>query len=70
MPRLRTSDKGIDLIKRRESLKLRVYEDAGNLAVGYGHQVTKVDNLKLGDKITNEQAEAFLKADIARVGGH
>lgn len=67
MPRLRTSDKGIDLIKRRESLKLRVYEDAGKLAVGYGHQVTKADNLKLGDKITNEQAEAFLKEDIARM---
>lgn len=35
---MRTSDKGIDLIKRRESLKLRVYEDAGKLAVGYGQR--------------------------------
>lgn len=48
---------GIDLIKQFEGLKLEAYLcPAGIPTIGYGH--TK--NVKLGQKITKEQAEQWL----------
>lgn len=54
-----------ELIKHFEGYKLTVYADSAGLAtVGYGHLVRPKDNLKLGDKITKEQAEKFLEQDL------
>lgn len=58
---MRTSKNGIDLIKAHEGLRLNAYLcPAGVPTIGYGH--TK--NVKLGDKITSEQAEKFLIEDL------
>lgn len=58
---MKTSQQGIDLIKVHEGLRLNAYLcPAGVPTIGYGH--TK--NVKLGDKITSEQAEKFLIEDL------
>jgi lysozyme len=54
-----TSDRGIDFIKQHEGLRLAAYDDGtGKKTIGYGH--TK----DVPDKITKEEAEAKLIADI------
>lgn len=54
----------IQLIKD-EGKRLKVYKDSlGYLTVGIGHLVTKQDNLKLGDVITEEQCDLFFAEDI------
>lgn len=59
---MKTSSKGLNLIKQFEGLKLTAYKDpVGIWSIGYGH--TK--GVKEGDTITEEQAEAFLKEDVA-----
>ena len=51
-------------IKAQEGLKLEVYADTlGNPTVGYGHLVLAGEGLKLGDKITQDQADALLVKD-------
>jgi GH24 family phage-related lysozyme (muramidase) len=53
---------GLDLIKRFEGCKLRAYRDpVGVVTIGYGHTRTA----RLGQSITNQQAEALLRQDIA-----
>jgi hypothetical protein len=39
------------------------------LTVGYGHLVKPGDDIKLGDKITEAQAEAFLESDVEQMAG-
>lgn len=59
---MKTSQKGISLIKGHEKLRLKAYRcPAGVLTIGYGH--TK--GVKEGDTITEQQAEQFLKEDLA-----
>lgn len=58
------SEKGLVLLKRYEGLRLKAYQcRAGRWTIGYGH----THNLNMGDVITQEQAEAFLREDIAQV---
>lgn len=58
---MKISQKGIDLIKSFEGCRLEAYKcPAGVLTIGYGH--TK--NVKQGQKITQTQAEEFLKEDL------
>ncbi|RXK33842.1 lysozyme [Arsenophonus endosymbiont of Bemisia tabaci Asia II 3] len=58
------SGKGLELIKRYEGLQLKAYQcRAGRWTVGYGH----THNINTDDVITQEQAEAFLRKDIAQV---
>lgn len=58
---MKTSQRGIDLIKRFEGLRLRAYDDGvGIPTIGYGH--TK--GVKLGMTITEEQAVQFLREDL------
>lgn len=58
---MRISSKGIDLIKSFEGLRLEAYLDSVNVpTIGYGH----TRNVRLGQTITVEQAEAFLMEDI------
>ena len=60
---MKTSQKGIDLIKRFEGLRLDAYKDpVGVVTIGYGH--TK--GVKMGDKITSQEAENLLKEDLVR----
>lgn len=54
----------IDHLRVREGERLKVYLDTeGYATVGVGHKVLPQDGLKVGDKITREQSEAFLAED-------
>ena len=56
------SQNGIELIKKYEGCRLEAYKcPAGILTIGYGHTGSEVH---LGQKITQEQAEKYLKQDI------
>lgn len=58
---MRVSQKGIDLIKKFEGIRLAAYIcPAGVLTIGYGHTGPDV---KSGMRITEEQAEKLLWAD-------
>lgn len=60
---MKINDSGLQLIKSFEGCKLTAYKDAvGVLTIGYGH--TK--GVKAGQKITQAQADEYLKQDIAR----
>lgn len=59
---MRSSSTLIAFIKKAESCQLSAYKDAAGVwTVGYGH--TK--GVKAGDRITQYQAEQFLKDDLA-----
>lgn len=61
---MQISQKGLDLIKEFEGLRLEAYKcSAGVATVGWGHTGPDV---KLGMKITEDQAEALLKQDLAK----
>lgn len=58
---MRTSQKGIDLIKEFEDYRERVYLCAGGkYTIGYGH----TRGVKVGDTCTREQAERYLREDL------
>lgn len=55
--------KGLDLIKRFEGLKLRSYKcPAGVWTIGYGH----TGNVTNNQIITSEQAESILRTDLRK----
>ena len=57
----RVSQRGIDLIKKHEGLRLQSYVcPAGKWTIGYGHTRTA----RPGQQITAEQAEELLRQDI------
>lgn len=57
------SEVGLDLIKSNEGCKLRAYLDpVGIPTIGYGHTGPEV---KLNMVITQEEADAYLQADVA-----
>lgn len=59
---MKTSDKGIALIKAHEGFVPHAYRcPAGIWTIGYGH----TSGVKPGDVITETQGEAFLRSDIA-----
>lgn len=58
---MQTSQRGIDLIKRFEGLRLTAYDDGvGVQTIGYGHTA----GVKAGMTITAEQAVQFLREDL------
>lgn len=58
---MKTSEKGINLIKEFEGCKLYAYYcPAGVLTIGYGH----TSDVYEGMTITAEQAEKYLKSDL------
>lgn len=60
---MKISQNGIDLIKKYEGLRLEAYLcPAGVWTIGYGH----TSGVKKGMKITTEQAEEYLRQDIAK----
>ena len=64
---MKISNKGIDLIKEFEGCRLEAYKDpAGVPTIGYGH----TSGVQMGQKITLEQAEEYLREDIERFENH
>ena len=58
---MKVSEKGFAIIKKYEGCRLTAYVcPAGKLTIGYGH--TK--GVKKGQKITQAQAEAYLREDV------
>jgi lysozyme len=58
---MRTSQRGIDLIKEFEGYSERVYMCAGGkYTIGYGH----TRGVEVGDTCTREQAEKYLREDL------
>ena len=58
---MKTSQRGIKLIKQFEGVRLTAYKcPAGVYTIGYGH----TRGVKRGMKITEEEASAFLTADL------
>ena len=64
---LKISDEGLAHIKRWEGYELEVYDDGvGYLTAGVGHLLSEDEKkkLKLGDRVTEEQVDGWLKEDI------
>ena len=60
---MRTSSKGVSLIKSFEGCRLKAYKcPAGVWTIGYGHTI----GVKEGDTITQEQADEYLRNDLAK----
>lgn len=57
-----TSNAGIELIKNFEGFKRESYWDNGQYSIGYGHRAA---NIKKGQTTTEQEAEAWLKQDVA-----
>ncbi|MBO7695433.1 MAG: lysozyme [Methanobrevibacter sp.] len=61
---LKISENGLNLIKKFEGCKLTAYQDVvGVWTIGYGH----ISGVKKGMKITQAQADEYLKKDISSV---
>ena len=59
---MRTSENGVELIKRFEGLELEAYQDiAGIWTIGYGHTGSDVQP---GMKISERDAEELLRRDL------
>lgn len=64
---MKTSQNGINLIKKFERCRLTAYKcPAGVWTIGYGH----TDNVKKGQTITQEQADSYLKSDLKKYEGY
>lgn len=64
---MKVSENGIALIKKFEGCKLKAYKDsAGVLTIGYGH----TGNVKAGQTITQEEADALLLEDLEKFDDH
>lgn len=63
------SNKGLMLIKKFEGLRLESYQDvAGVWTIGVGTTVyPNGEKVKEGDKITREEALAYLKSDVKSI---
>ena len=61
--RMKTSQNGIELIKRFEGCRLTAYRCAAGVpTIGYGHTA----GVKMGQSITQKRAEAFLREDLEK----
>lgn len=60
---MKTSDKGIGLIKKYEGLRLKAYLCPAKVwTIGYGH----TGGVKSGDVVSEAQAEALLRTDLVK----
>ncbi len=58
---MKTSNKGIDLIKKYEGFRAKAYRCSANvLTIGFGHTL----NVKSTDVISLDEAEHFLRQDV------
>ena len=60
---MKTGDRGLELIKRYETLRLEAYMPTADdvPTIGYGH----TRGVRMSDTCTEEQAEAWLREDLA-----
>ena len=64
---MKTSQQGINLIKRFEGCRLEAYKcPAGKWTIGYGHTA----GVKRGDKITQDMADNWLRFDLKIFESH
>lgn len=64
---LTTSENGLNLIKKYEGCRLSAYQNKGDVpTIGYGHTA----GVKIGQKITQSEADALLKSDIKEFEGY
>lgn len=64
---MKINARGLEIIKYFEGCRLKAYKcPAGVLTIGYGH----TRGVKQGDKITQEQAEKYLKEDLKVYEAH
>lgn len=68
---MKTSDRGVDLIKQHEGLRLTAYPDAGygwaRGTIGYGHtSAAGSPEVTRGMRITAAEAEAILRRDLGK----
>jgi GH24 family phage-related lysozyme (muramidase) len=65
---MKTSDKGLDLIKAHEGLRLSAYLCPANVwTIGYGHTSNAGQpTVKSGMRITRQEADEILRRDIRR----
>lgn len=60
---MKLSEKGANLIKQYEGLRLNAYQDAGGVwTIGYGHTA----GVQPSDVITKEEADALFWADVEK----
>ena len=60
---MKTSKNGINLIKKFEGCRLTAYKCAAGVpTIGYGHTA----GVKMGQAITQEQADRYLKDDLVK----
>ena len=67
---MKTSEKGLDLIKQFEGFKDHVYIcPAGKQTIGYGHVIDRklIALTKVSPRMTREKAEQLLKGDVKEV---
>lgn len=63
---MKTSQAGIDLLKRSEGFRAQVYEDsAGYSTIGYGHKLLATESFP--DGVTEAEAETLLASDLEGV---
>ena len=69
---MKTSDRGIALIKAHEGLRLQAYQDpVGVWTIGYGHTTAAgPPKVERGMKITDAGADAILRQDLAKFEGY
>lgn len=64
---MKINARGLEIIKYFEGCRLKAYKcPAGVPTIGYGH----VQGVKMGDVITQEQAEEYLKEDLKVYEAH
>ena len=69
---MKTSDRGVALIKAHEGLRLQAYQDpVGVWTIGYGHTTAAgPPKVERGMKITDAGADAILRQDLAKFEGY
>ena len=60
---LKISESGLQLLKKFEGCRLVAYWDVNGYSIGYGHHGADVTQ---GMKITQKEAEEYLKKDVAK----
>lgn len=61
------SAEGLNLIKEFEGCQLKVYKDpVGIKTVGYGHTGADVNSMRVGTKITQAEADEYLRKDTEK----
>lgn len=62
---MKTSDAGIDALKRREGFRAEVYDDgAGYLTIGYGHKLTAAELAANFRVLSFAKASELLRQDV------